>query len=257
MSIKLLLGLCSYMTDDDIASIKRAHAFADHYHDLQIRKSGEPFITHTEHVAMILAQLNQQAETVQAGLLHDVLEDTSCTESDLQKEFGDHVLQMVNGVTKLERINFPSNIDLQAENYRKLFLAMAKDIRIIIIKLADRLHNMRTLHFLPPEKQQRIAKETLEIFAPLSHRLGMGHIKWELEDLSFATLLPDDFKHVKALIKERRDEREFIVNNMCDSTQELLTEHNISVEISGRPKHFYSIYKKIYDDKNTNPLRGV
>ena len=172
MSIKLLLGLCSYMTDDDIASIKRAHAFADHYHDLQIRKSGEPFITHTEHVAMILAQLNQQAETVQAGLLHDVLEDTSCTESDLQKEFGDHVLQMVNGVTKLERINFPSNIDLQAENYRKP-LAMAKDIRIIVIKLADRLHKCAHCTSCHLKSNSELLKKRLKFCAAIAS-VGYG-----------------------------------------------------------------------------------
>ena len=202
MGIKILLKQCKYMNDEDLQIIEKTHTFATKFHENQIRKSGEPYVTHLENVAIILAKLNQQRDTIQASLLHDILEDTNCSEDELKDTFGETILDLVNGVTKLERINYPSNVDQQAENYRKLFMAMAKDIRVVIIKLADRLHNMRTLHFLTAEKQRRIARETIEIYAPLAHRLGMGNIKWELEDLSFATLHREDFSHIKSLITE-------------------------------------------------------
>ena len=249
MGLSQLLKLCKYMSANDLKKIEKAHAFSKKFHDLQIRKSGEPYITHLENVAIILAKLNQQATTIQAGILHDVLEDTKCTEEELKKNFGEAVLELVQGVTKLERINYPSNIDQQAENYRKLFIAMAKDIRVVIIKLADRLHNMRTLHFMPIEKQRRIAKETIEIYAPLAHRLGIGSIKWELEDLSFSTLHREDFNHIKTLIIEKREQREAIIDSMCISVRELLKKEKINANISGRPKHFYSIYKKLYEEQ--------
>ncbi len=249
MGLSQLLKLCRYLSAKDLEEIKKTHAFSEKYHDLQIRKSGEPYITHLENVAIILAKLKQQVTTIQAGLLHDVLEDTKCTEKILESEFGTAILDLVQGVTKLERINYPSNIEQQAENYRKLFIAMAKDVRVVIVKLADRLHNMRTLHFMPIDKQRRIAKETLEIYAPLSHRLGIGSIKWELEDLAFATLRREDFNHVKELITEKRDQREAIIESMCISVRELLKEKSIEATISGRPKHFYSIYKKLYEEK--------
>lgn len=249
MGIKILLKQCKYMNDEDLQIIEKTHTFATKFHENQIRKSGEPYVTHLENVAIILAKLNQQRDTIQASLLHDILEDTNCSEDELKDTFGETILDLVNGVTKLERINYPSNVDQQAENYRKLFMAMAKDIRVVIIKLADRLHNMRTLHFLTAEKQRRIARETIEIYAPLAHRLGMGNIKWELEDLSFATLHREDFSHIKSLITEKRDQREAIIESMCISVKELLKEVTIPVAISGRPKHFYSIYKKIYDEK--------
>lgn len=245
----LLFKLCKYMSDTDIEKIKETHKFAEAYHKHQIRKSKEPYITHLEGVAIILAKLNQQANTIQAGLLHDILEDTKCTKEELKNTFGNEILELVEGVTKLERINYPSNIKQQAENYRKLFFAMAKDIRVVIIKLADRLHNMRTLHFLSIAKQHRIAKETLNIYAPLAHRLGIAQIKWELEDLSFATLHRDDFNHIKELIIEKREQREAIIDAMCIKIKELLTENSIASEVNGRPKHFYSIYKKLYEEK--------
>lgn len=251
MSVDRLIRACHYMNDADIASIRKAHAFANHHHSQQTRASGEPYVTHIEQVAIILALLQQQAITIQAGLLHDVLEDTACHAQELETSFGISVLNMVNGVTKLDRIHFPSNLDQQAENYRKLFLAMASDIRVIIIKLADRLHNMRTLHYLPLEKQRRIAKETMEVYGPLSHRLGMGHIRWELEDLAFSVLNRDEFQHIKSLIRERRDERENIVKTMCNHTTALLHTHNIPATIHGRPKHFYSIYKKLSDENQS------
>jgi guanosine-3',5'-bis(diphosphate) 3'-pyrophosphohydrolase len=245
MSLDNLRHHCRYMNTDDIHAVAQAHAYAKKYHANQQRKSGEPYMSHLENVAIILAKLNQQCATIQASLLHDILEDTACQESDLNQAFGPNILDLVNGVTKLERINYPSNIDQQAENYRKLFMAMAKDIRVVIIKLADRLHNMRTLHFLRPNKQRRIAKETREVYAPLAHRLGMGSIKWELEDLSFATLQRDDFTHIKSLISEKRAQREAIIDAIRMNIQELLASPNIPVKISGRPKHFYSIYKKL------------
>ena len=237
------------MSDSDLEKIANAHAFAEHFHKSQIRKSKEPYISHLESVAIILAKFNQQCTTIQASLLHDILEDTTCTESELESSFGTTILELVKGVTKLERINYPSNIDQQAENYRKLFFAMAKDIRVVIIKLADRLHNMRTLHFLAIEKQRRIAKETLEIYAPLAHRLGMGNIRWELEDLSFATLHRDDFTHIKSMISEKRNQREAIIDSMCISVRELLKDAGIQSDVTGRPKHFYSIYKKLYEEQ--------
>ena len=221
MSIEQLVKRCEYMAPDDLEIIKKAHAFCNKYHHHQKRQSGKPYITHLEEVGIILANLNQQALTIQAGLLHDILEDTKCNTSTLKNEFGSTVLKLVEGVTKLERINYPSNIDQQAENYRKLFMAMAKDIRVVIIKLADRLHNMRTLHFLDPEKQRRIAKETLEIYAPLAHRLGIGSIKWELEDLSFSVLHREDFNHIRSLIS-KRNQREAIIESMCINVGELL-----------------------------------
>lgn len=249
MGIELLIKKCNYMTTADVDTIKKAHSFAKNYHKIQKRKSGEPYITHLENVAIILAHLNQQRTTIVASLLHDVLEDTPCPESEIESKFGTTILELVKGVTKLQRINFPSNIDQQAENFRKLFMAMAKDIRVIIIKLADRLHNMRTLHFLTLEKQRRIARETIEIYAPLAHRLGMGNIKWEMEDLAFSTLHREDFNHIKALISEKRDQREAIIDAMCINVRELLEAVNIPITISGRPKHFHSIYKKLYDEK--------
>ena len=237
------------MNAADLEKVKKAHEYAEYFHKNQIRKSKEPYITHLENVAIILAKFDQQCTTIQASLLHDILEDTECTESELENEFGTTILELVKGVTKLERINYPSNIDQQAENYRKLFFAMAKDIRVVIIKLADRLHNMRTLHFLSIEKQRRIAKETLEIYAPLAHRLGMGTIRWELEDLSFATLHREDFSHIKSLISEKRNQREAIIDAMCISVRELLKDMKIQNDVSGRPKHFYSIYKKLYEEQ--------
>jgi GTP diphosphokinase / guanosine-3',5'-bis(diphosphate) 3'-diphosphatase len=237
------------MSEDDLEKIKSAHAVAKQYHSNQRRQSKEAYITHLEQVSLILADLNQQASTIQAGLLHDILEDTDYSESELKETFGETVFDLVHGVTKLERINYPSNIEQQAENYRKLLIAMAKDIRVMIIKLADRLHNMRTINFLRPDKQRRIAKETLEIYAPLAHRLGIGHLKWELEDLSFAALHPDDFHHIKELINKKRNERETIIAAMCMSVNSLLSEHNITADVSGRPKHFYSIYKKLYQEQ--------
>ena len=249
MGINQLIHLCQYMTKKELSDIQKTHEFCTTYHRHQQRKSGEPYITHLEHVAIILAQLNQQSTTIQAGLLHDILEDTTCTESHLETTFGLTIRELVNGVTKLDRINYPSNIEQQAENYRKLFMAMAKDIRVVIIKLADRLHNMRTLHFLSPEKQRRIANETLEVYAPLAHRLGMGSIKWELEDLAFSTLHRDDFNHIKTLITEKRTEREAIINHMCNKVKDLLDQEAIEATITGRPKHFFSIYKKLTNEK--------
>jgi guanosine-3',5'-bis(diphosphate) 3'-pyrophosphohydrolase len=249
MSIDKLIKSCAYMNATDIEAVTKAHAFACQFHNQQKRKSGKPYVTHLEEVAGILAQLTQQASTIQAALLHDILEDTTCTPDNLKTEFGTTIFELVEGVTKLERINYPSNIEQQAENYRKLFMAMAKDIRVVIIKLADRLHNMRTLHFLAPEKQRRIAKETLEIYAPLAHRLGIGTIKWELEDLSFATLHREDFNHIRSLISEKRDQREAIIESMSINVRELLVSEKIDASVTGRPKHFFSIFKKLTHEK--------
>jgi guanosine-3',5'-bis(diphosphate) 3'-pyrophosphohydrolase len=249
MSIDTLIALCDYMPPADHNLIRQAHAFASMHHANQTRHSGDPYTVHLEQVAIILAKLHQHPTIIVASLLHDILEDTTCTDAAIQEGFGDTVLALVKGVTKLARINFPSSSEQQAENFRRLFMAMANDIRVIIIKLADRLHNMRTIHHLRPDKQRRIAKETLEIYAPLAHRLGMGSIKWELEDGAFSVLHRDDFVHIKSLISEKRHEREAIVDTMCQTVRDLMHEAGIEADVSGRPKHFYSIYKKIKVNK--------
>jgi len=251
MALNDLMQLCQYMTPEEQQGISEAYLFCEKYHQHQYRKSKEPYMTHLENVAIISAKLNQQATTILGGLLHDILEDTSCEEKTIEATFGVTVLDLVKGVTKLERIHYPSNIEQQAENYRKLFMAMAKDIRVVIIKLADRLHNMRTLHFLSVEKQRRIAKETLDIYAPLAHRLGIGSIKWELEDLAFSVLHRDDFNQIRSLISEKRGQREAIIESMCNNVTGILNDQSIMAKVSGRPKHFFSIYKKLVDENIT------
>ena len=251
MTLTDLLGHCRYMSDDDCLKVQSAYEYAQTYHATQTRLSGAPYMTHLEHVATILANLNQQCVTIQAGLLHDILEDTDCVESSLTDQFGSVVCHLVKGVTKLKRIHYSSNIDQQAENYRRLFLAMADDQRVVFIKLADRLHNMRTIHFLPYEKQRRIARETLDIYAPLAHRFGIGAMKWELEDRSFSVIYRDDFNQIKSLISENRDEREAVIQTMCTNVEHYVVSMGVPATCSGRPKHFYSIYKKI-NKKNIN-----
>jgi len=225
--------------------VKKALVFAKNAHKNQFRESGEPYFIHPYEVATILFDLGLDIDTVVAGLLHDVIEDTSVTYSEIQEQFGVEIAELVDGVTKLGRLEYKTKEEQQAENLRKMFLAMAKDIRVILIKLADRLHNMRTLKFLDPEKQKEIAKETLEIYAPLAHRLGIFKIKWELEDLSLRYIDTDGYYDLVNKVAMKRKEREEYIQHVIETLREHINELNIHAEIEGRPKHFYSIYKKM------------
>ena len=229
----------------DRVKVQDAFAFACERHSDQRRASGEDFIVHPVGVAKICAGMRLDTATLCAALLHDTVEDTSASLEEVEAEFGEEVAALVDGVTKLTGITFQSRDDRQAENYRKMMVAMASDIRVILIKLADRLHNMRTIDAMPKVKQQDKAKETLEIFAPLAHRLGIHAIKWELEDLAFATLHPRKYNEIKGLVNQQREEREGYVPRAGDYLGKELEEVGIEAEISGRAKHFYSIYSKM------------
>src|SRR5437868_1729037 len=241
----LLADVAKYNADPDRELLTRAFSFAEHAHAGQLRKSGEEFIRHPWAVAMICAELRLDEQTIASALLHDVVEDTDTTADELRTEFGDEVAQLVEGVTKLTRIQFQTREQAEAENYRKMIVAMAEDVRVILIKLADRLHNMRTLEFLGRQKQLQVAKETLEVYAPLAHRLGIHQLKWELEDLSFQTLHPRKYEEIKAMVAERRADREGHVAEAADVLAAELDKVDIPAEISGRAKHFYSIYDKM------------
>lgn len=238
----------SYLPKAKCDDVTKAYQLAEEAHKDQRRVSGEPYILHPLAVAQILADMKIDTTTITASLLHDVVEDTSYTLDDLKKMFGKEVAFLVDGVTKLSRLNYHTKEDQQLNSMRKMFLAMAKDVRVVVIKLADRLHNMRTLRYMRSDKQKRIAQETLEIFAPLAHRLGIFNIKWELEDLSFRYLEPDKYYDLVDQMKQKRHVREEIVNEAIDVLKKALDEAHIHCEINGRPKHFYSIYKKMKKD---------
>ena len=225
--------------------IEEAYEFAREMHEGQYRKSGEPYIIHPVNVAIILADLGLDDNAIAAGLLHDVVEDTDCSSLDLERKFNEEVAFLVEGVTKLDKIQCHSKEERQLESYRKMFIAMAQDVRVIIIKLADRLHNMRTMSFQSPEKQKRIAQETLEIYSPLADRLGIIKLKWELEDLSLRYLEPEIYYDLVERISMKRQERlEYIDEVIRDLRREMDAVH-LEYEIAGRPKHFYSIYRKM------------
>src|SRR5438067_1417008 len=229
----------------DREAVEHAFVFSCERHADQRRKSGEGFIVHPVGVAKICAGMRLDTATLCAALLHDTVEDTSASLLEVRDEFGEGVATLVDGVTKLTGITFQSRDDKQAENYRKMIVAMAHDIRVVLIKLADRLHNMRTLDAMPKQKQQEKAKETLDIFAPLAHRLGIHAIKWELEDLAFSTLHPRKYKEIRGLVNQQREERERYVAKAGGYLAKELEALGIHAEISGRAKHFYSIYSKM------------
>ena len=238
-------------TNIDIDLVKKAFYFASEAHKDQKRLSGEPYIIHPVSVACILAELGMDTDTIVAGLLHDVVEDTKYTYNDTVRLFNTEIANIVDGVTKLGKIEYKTKEEQQADNVRKMLLAMAKDIRVIIVKLADRLHNMRTLKYRPKEKQQKTAQETLDIYAPLAHRLGMSKIKWELEDLSFRYLHEEDYYSLVKQIAEKRKEREDYIKSICTQLREELDDAGIDADIDGRPKHFYSIYRKMVNKNKT------
>lgn len=246
---KLIDRIAMYIHDEnDIEQIRKAYEYADKAHKTQIRATGEPYIIHPLAVAYILAELEMNAEGIIAALLHDVVEDTEYTIDDIKILFGKEVAFLVDSVTKLSQFHYKNKEDQQTENFRKMFLAMAQDIRVVIIKLADRLHNMRTLGVFRKEKQERISRETMEIYAPLAHRLGIYNIKWELEDLCFHYLHPDEYYDLVRQMRQKRKVREEIVNDTMRVLHQHIEESGIEATITGRPKHFYSIYKKMKRD---------
>src|SRR5437868_1756215 len=242
---ELLSDIEAYNPDVDRELLSRAFRFAAAAHEGQQRRSGEAFIRHPWGAAKILAELRQDEQTIAAALLHDVVEDTETEIDEVRTEFGDEIAQLVEGVTKLTRVQFQSREQAEAENYRKMVVAMAADVRVILVKLADRLHNLRTIEYLGRQKQVQKAKEALEVYAPLAHRLGIHALKWELEDLSFQTLHPRKFEEIKQMVAERRADREGHVAEAADVLQRELVKVDIPAEISGRAKHFYSIYDKM------------
>ena len=235
----------------DIKIIQKAYEYAKSKHGDQLRKSGEPYIIHPVQVAYTLATLGMDDNTICAALLHDVLEDTNTTYEELEKEFNSEVAYMVDGVTKLGKLQYASVEEQQVENYRKMFLAMGKDIRVILIKLSDRLHNMRTLKYLSRDRQIANAKETMELYAPLANRLGVYSLKWELEDLSFKYLYPEDFREIVEGIDKKREERLKFIELIMDQIKAELKKQKIDAEVTGRAKHLYSIYRKMKRDNST------
>ncbi|MDQ6933659.1 MAG: RelA/SpoT family protein, partial [Candidatus Eremiobacteraeota bacterium] len=242
---ELVAKVQTYDPSLDGSWLKRVYQVADDAHKGQLRASGESYIGHPLSVAEILADLEMDPATIAAAILHDVVEDTTITSEQVAQEFGDEIASLVEGVTKLTRIPYQSKEEAQVENLRKMFMAMAKDIRVIIIKLADRLHNMRTLESLPATKQETIARETLDIYTPIAHRLGIWKIKWELEDLCLRYLDPEAYRDIVERVAKTRQQREASVSEVIKSLQEQFTQLSIQSEIQGRPKHFYSIYNKL------------
>ena len=239
----------AYMPEEDVAFVGKALDYAVDAHKEQFRKSGEPYIVHPIQVAGILAGLKLDAVTVACGFLHDVVEDTDITLDELEAEFGHDVRMIVDGVTKLGKVEYKSHEEQLAENHRKMLIAMSKDMRVILVKLADRLHNMRTLKHLRKDKQERISRETMEIYAPLAHRLGISSVKWELEDMAFRYLNEVEFYKITHLMTEKRKEREDLVKEVVDKIRDYAAERNLVGQVYGRPKHIYSIYRKMHDKK--------
>nr|WP_294681506.1 bifunctional (p)ppGpp synthetase/guanosine-3',5'-bis(diphosphate) 3'-pyrophosphohydrolase [uncultured Anaerotignum sp.] len=248
---ELIEKIKTYHPSDDFSMVEKAYKLAVDAHKEQKRKSGEPYIIHPLKVAFILAELELDMETITAGILHDIIEDTPYTYEDISRMFSEEIAALVDGVTKLGKLSYTTKEEAQAENYRKMFLAMAKDIRVILIKLADRLHNMRTLNYMTPEKQREKAQETLDIYAPLAHRLGISKIRSEMEDLCFKYLNPDAYFDLAAKIRKKKEERDQFVQGMVQELQAKMDEAGIKGKVYGRTKHFFSIYKKMVNQNKT------
>lgn len=237
--------ILTYYPDANLEIVRKAYTFAEEAHRGQLRSSGDPYIIHPTDVAQTLAELRLDLSSIIAGLLHDTVEDTAATLEQVEKEFGKDVAELVDGVTKLSKITFKTSEEKQAENFRKMIMAMAKDIRVILVKLADRLNNMRTLEFMPPHKQQATAQETLDIYAPIANRLGISWIKTEFEDLCLRYLHPDMYYKLAQRVSKKKNEREGYIEEVTEILQEKLDEYDIKAQIAGRAKHFYSIFKKM------------
>ncbi len=249
---QLIETVRNYHPSGDLSVIEKAYTIARDAHKVQRRKSGEPYIIHPICVGIILAELELDKETIVAGLLHDVVEDTILTSEEITEMFGEEVSLLVDGVTKLTQINYTNDkIELQAENLRKMFLAMAKDIRVILIKLADRLHNMRTLEYMKPEKQRAKARETMDIYAPIAQRLGIAKIKIELDDLSLRYLEPEVYKDLTVKINAKKQDREKFIKDIIDEVSKHIQNAGIDAKINGRVKHFFSIYRKMKNQDKT------
>lgn len=242
---QLIEKILSYNPDADVDKVREAYDYAETHHEGQKRNSGEDYIVHPFNVALILAEMNMDLSTIIAGLLHDTIEDTDVTYEDVKERFGEEVAILVEGVTKLKMLSYQTKQEKQAENIRKMVLAMAKDIRVVIVKFADRLHNMRTLEYMTPEKKHDKALETIEIYAPLADRLGMSRVKSELEDLSLRYLDPENYYNLVDMVNRRRSEREALIQSLIDDISKQLKRMGIAADINGRPKNFYSIYKKM------------
>ncbi|MEJ8784991.1 bifunctional (p)ppGpp synthetase/guanosine-3',5'-bis(diphosphate) 3'-pyrophosphohydrolase [Peptoniphilus sp. EMRHCC_23] len=242
---QLIEKILSYNPDADVEKVREAYDYAEAHHEGQKRNSGEDYIVHPFNVALILAEMNMDVSTIIAGLLHDTIEDTDVTYDDVKERFGEEAAILVEGVTKLKMLTYQTKQEKQAENIRKMVLAMAKDIRVVIVKFADRLHNMRTLEYMTPEKKHDKALETIEIYAPLADRLGMSRVKSELEDLSLRYLDPENYYNLVDMVSRRRSEREALIQSLIDDISKQLKRMGIAADINGRPKNFYSIYKKM------------
>jgi GTP diphosphokinase / guanosine-3',5'-bis(diphosphate) 3'-diphosphatase len=257
----LFQELSGYLKPDDVAQLQSAYHFSERAHEGQFRGSGEPYISHPLAVANILAKWHLDSQALTAALLHDVMEDTGVSKADISRRFGKPVAELVDGVSKLDKIEFQTQEDAQAENFRKMLLAMARDVRVMLIKLADRLHNMRTLDGLPPEKRRRIARETLEIYAPIANRLGLNSIYQELEDLSFRYLYPRRYQVLFKAVRAARGNRREVVGKIREAIQRRLADAGIEATVTGREKHLYSIYSKMHDKHlsfaNVHDIYGV
>ena len=246
---ELIAKIREFRPKDDLSAIEKAYQFASAHHSRQKRDSGEPYMNHPLLVAHTLADMRMDLVCIETGLLHDVVEDTDVTVEDIRKNFGDEVARCVDGVTKLGKLDFYSAEDRQAESFRKMLLAMVNDIRVIIVKLADRLHNMRTLEFLTPERQQRIAKETLEIYAPIAHRLGMGKVRGELEDLAFRYTDPEGYSDIRQSIETKRHASEELLTEIRGAVETELRRESIPAKVESRMKRAYSVYQKMKRQK--------
>src|SRR5215470_8615350 len=248
---KLLATVRANRPSDDTEIIRKAWEFCLEHHNGQLRRSGEPYVLHPLEVAQVLAEMKLDSTAIAAGLLHDAVEDTPVTTEDITNLFGEQVAHIVEGVTKIDKIQFANREDRQAENVRKMLLAMVSDVRVVLIKLADRLHNMRTLEHLRPERQEAIARETLDIYAPLAHRLGMGKVRGELEDLAFRYTDPVSYEQVSASVEAERVEGEQFLRGVEDTLVEQLRENNVQARVEWRIKRLYSIYQKIQRTKGS------